>query len=197
MAAWCTAQARIIARFSESAAGGTLVLCASYVQVQALGRALVAEGISPGRIIENSGQLAVDQAKYTVLYRQGTRPLWLALGPAWTGLDLADPEAADPAADHLLSDLVITRIPLGLNRSVTQEARQARNFQTTAFDALLRLKQGLGRLIRRADLKNRRLFILDGRLTCDVALNNTFTKHLVRDVFLLIRQYKKTMVITE
>ncbi len=192
---WCENQARIIARHTKDAAGGTLVLCTSYTQMQGMKEAMVQNGIAEDRIVENSGRLVGDQAKYTHLHSQGKKPVWLALGPAWTGVDLVqrdingDPVPADK--DTLLTDLIITRLPIGMNRTITMETRMATNFRSIGYEAMLRLKQGLGRLIRRAGLKNRRILVLDGRLMCDPDLNSVFMKNVVASVHVLLEKYKK------
>jgi ATP-dependent DNA helicase DinG len=192
---WCTAQSAIMSDLLRKPKGGALVLCTSYVQVRTLHEQLVVAGVSEERIIDNSGRLSDDRDKYIALYRRGTMPIFLALGPAWTGFDLKDDKAKLSGDDMLLADLIITRVPLGLNKSVTHEARSSRNFNVNANEACLKLKQGLGRLIRRPGLRDRRLIILDGRLTCDPGLNSTFLKNLANAVYLLIKHYKKKVVI--
>lgn len=196
---WCGQQAAVISRLNRDSAGGTLVLCTSYAQVHALKARLVECGIRDKRIVVNSGRLADDQAQYTELYRAGKHPLWLALGPAWTGVDLMERNEqgrVPPASkDFLLSDLVITRIPLGLNRTITMEARMSREFMSVGYDALLRMKQGLGRLIRRSGLKDRRLFVLDGRMMCDPDRNTRFIQLLVSGAHALLENYKKRQTI--
>lgn len=198
---WCAAQATAIAAFNKDCKGGTLVLCTSYAQVEALSQGLIDERIDPQRLVLNSGRLIDDQMKFTALHRERKRPLWLALGPAWTGVDLVEKDEngndAPAKDDRLLSDLIITRIPIGLTRSVTMEARVASNFKVTGYETLLRFKQGLGRLIRRKGLCDRRLLLLDGRLTCDGALlKSQFMRELVRDVRKLIEDYAKRKTIS-
>ena len=188
---WCRNQAKEISSFNKTSKGGTIVLCTSYAQVRVLLPALIEHGIDKQRIVENSGRLATDKADFTAKYQQGLKPLWLALGPAWTGLDL---QHGDADNDYLLADLIISRIPIGLNKSVTSDARASLNFNVNTYEALLRLKQGLGRLIRRGGLKHRRLFILDGRVTCESSFNSTFMKQLVSDVYLLIGGYKNKVI---
>jgi CRISPR type IV-associated DEAD/DEAH-box helicase Csf4 len=97
--------------------------------------------------------------------RAGNRPVWVATGPAWTGLDLRDELAKNASDDRILTDLVITRNPMGRNRTAAHLARVARlGFEQELLDAAFTLRQGLGRLIRREDLKNRRIWFLDGRI---------------------------------
>lgn len=197
---WCANQAKVIAKHNKSCKGGTLVLCTSYAQMRTLSKALVDHGIDKDRIVENSGRLVDDQKEYTRLYHNRQRPLWLALGPAWTGIDLIERAlmtglAVDARRDNLLTDLIITRIPLGLNHTLSMDTRIAYNYMSIAYDALLRLKQGLGRLIRRAGLLNRRILILDGRMSCDPRYNNKFVQKIVVGAHTLLDKYHKNYLI--
>jgi CRISPR type IV-associated DEAD/DEAH-box helicase Csf4 len=110
------------------------------------------------------------------LSHKAIKPLWLAVGSAWTGVDIGghDPwtdlfgETMKAADDNVLTDLVIPRLPFGTNQSLSHLLRMriSPSMPWDTLDASLRLKQALGRLVRRADLpKQRRIFILDARLT--------------------------------
>ena len=72
----------------------------------------------------------------------------------------------DPAKDFLLTDLVIVRIPYGMNRTSTHIAREAwnPNADFKGKEAILRLKQGLGRLMRQDGVTDRHIWFLDGRI---------------------------------
>lgn len=194
---WCQAQGRMIARFNVDAVGGTLVLCTSYQQVRLLSEAMVAEGIAPERIVVNSGRLIDDQERFVAAHTEGLKPLWLVLGPGWAGVDLVQRDGSGMPVpselDTLLTDLVVTRIPFGLNRSVTMQARMEKNFKSTTYEAMLRLKQGLGRLIRRQGLKGRRLLVLDGRL--EQPGLSPFMAAAIKDVHLLLGKYVKRRVL--
>ena len=149
---------------SNTAAGGTLVLCCSYLDVRALGTLLA--GPLAARLLTSrgSGSLRVLGEEFIQLGRESVRPVWLATGSAWTGLDLSDHHALDPAEDFALTDLVVTRIPFGANKTAVHLARTKRlGFDVECMEAALRLKQGLGRLIRRAGVVERRIWVLDGR----------------------------------
>lgn len=188
---WCEAQAKLMKQFNDNMVakdGGTLALCTSYAQIEQLKNFLVAEGVAEERLVENSGRMAADKEKFVQKHRAGLKPIWLALGPAWTGLDLRD-EEKDPEDDTLLSDLIITRIPLGLNRSVTMDARAARNIHAVIQEGMLKFKQGLGRIIRASGLKNRRILVLDGRLM--VASKNQFMKSAMGSAKEMLGMYHK------
>ena len=161
---WHRAVAARLQEVSNTAAGGTLVLCCSYLDVRALGTLLA--GPLAARLLTSrgSGSLRVLGEEFIQLGRESVRPVWLATGSAWTGLDLSDHHALDPAEDFALTDLVVTRIPFGANKTAVHLARTKRlGFDVECMEAALRLKQGLGRLIRRAGVVERRIWVLDGR----------------------------------
>ena len=161
---WHEALAKRLAEVSTTAIGGTLVLCCSYIDIRALNTQLK-EDLGE-RLLSSSGGSSVRTLaeEFAQLGRKKARPVWLATGSAWTGLDLADRETSDPYQDTLLTDLVITRVPFGTNKTAVHMARIKRlGFDIEAMEAALRLKQGLGRLIRREGVIGRRIWIMDGR----------------------------------
>ena len=161
---WHRTVAARLQEISHTAAGGTLVLCCSYLDVRALS-ALLADDLAARLLASRgSGSLRMLGEEFIQLGRKNVRPVWLATGSAWTGLDLSDHEAVDPTQDFALTDLVITRIPFGANKTAVHLARTKRlGFDVECMEAALRLKQGLGRLIRRAGVVERRIWVLDGR----------------------------------
>lgn len=151
-----------IEKITRHATGGTLVLCTSYHQVTTLAEGLA--GANPDRIImqQRNKKLSLSEMEFRDAHKKGLRPVWIALGGAWTGLDLSDEDAN---VDTLLTDLVITCCPIGLNRTTTMNARiEARSMQPVTKEALMLLKQGLGRLMRDEKQKNRNIWFLDGRI---------------------------------
>jgi len=160
MDAWGSAQADIIRKVADSAAGGTLVLCSGYERIAAIARALAPLG---SRLIVQERKTTPLSACDALFRTHGDRPVWIATGGAWTGLDISD-AGKDPADDLLLTDLVITATPFGMAHTSTHLSRVARmGFLTEKRSALMMLRQGLGRLIRRQGLLHRRLWLLDGR----------------------------------
>lgn len=155
---------------ADSAKGGTLILCTSYQQIRELTRQLIDFGVDIERIIsqETGKKFEYFRDRYVDIHRLGYRPLLIALGSAWTGLDLLDRKFADECDAHkdfLLTDLVIVRLPVGLNRSTTMLQRiENRGAYPIINEALLMFKQGLGRLIRRNHVTDRHIWIMDGRL---------------------------------
>jgi CRISPR type IV-associated DEAD/DEAH-box helicase Csf4 len=161
---WYTTIARAISRVAKDAAGGTLVLCTSYADAEELGKRLAS---LKGRLItqERDDSIKALTSIFKEKARAGKRPVWLATGAAWTGLNLRDDLAVDASDDRILTDLVITRSPLCRNRTATHMARVSRlGFEQELLDTAFTLRQGLGRLIRREGLKRRRIWFLDGRI---------------------------------
>jgi CRISPR type IV-associated DEAD/DEAH-box helicase Csf4 len=91
--------------------------------------------------------------------------LWLGVGNAWTGIDMADKQA--PAEqDLLLTDVYIPRLPYGCNRTLTHRRRVAAlGFMVEVHETARMLKQGMGRLVRREGLRHRHIWLADSRLT--------------------------------
>jgi len=169
---WHDALIRTISNIVQDARGGTLVLTTAYQDIQALEKGLIAAGVSQERLVvqERNKKFRENEQDFRQRHREGKKPILLALGTAWTGIDLkekdADGESDVPEEqDFLLTDLVITRLPVGLNSSNSMLSRieQTRTLPIIN-EALLTFKQGLGRLIRRANVTDRRLWVLDGRI---------------------------------
>jgi Rad3-related DNA helicase len=165
---WAAAQAGVIATACADASGGMLVLCSGYRRAKGIHGAL--RGLlGEDRLVlqERDGlTLAMAGAAFRQKHREGLRPIWLGVGGAWTGIDLAD-RSVPAEEDTLLTDLVITAVPFGLTHTSTHISRvHYRGFIAEKAAALLALRQGVGRLVRRPNVRNRRIWILDGRL-CD------------------------------
>ena len=150
-------------KIAEEAKGGTLILASSYSQVEAL-----AAGLSdiPNRLVvqrpEEKFQLAED--RFRSLHRLHRRPVLIGTGVAWTGVDLTDKSVA-PDKDSLLTDLVIACLPIGLNRTTSAYHRfQTMGIESLAKETLLILRQGLGRLVRHPQAKDKHIWVLDGRI---------------------------------
>lgn len=152
----------------EPAKGGVMVLMTAYRDIAALSalleqrypdiwqRCVFQQPHVPFRLT-----LEFYRKKYI---QSAGHPILFALGSAWTGVDLvqSDVRAED---DLLLTDLVIGRLPIGLNQSNTMRARtESMGITPIIHEALLTFKQGLGRLMRRPGVKNRRIWVLDGRV---------------------------------
>ena len=164
---WVDSAAAAINQASASAAGGTLVLCTSFRDVSELKHRL--RLVLGERMLCHERGLSVASQKnaFIAARSQGIRPVWLASGSAWTGLDITD-EGRAAKADLLLTDLMILRVPIGLNRTSTQfTRRRALGYNAVLFEAAFVLRQGLGRLMRRQGLTARRIWLLDGRIDAE------------------------------
>lgn len=170
---WIDINASWIKGISGSAAGGTLVLLTSNADVKSLYNVLSDKhGIEKSRLVAGLGERSLNEQKTLFMQRSmlGDKPIWLAVGAAWTGLDVNGTQCGimDPATDNLLTDLVIPKLPFGLNRTITHKhfiSRSANGSAIEALEATMLFKQGLGRLIRREGLPhNRRIWLMDNRL---------------------------------
>ena len=194
---WISNLAREAQFIVDSAVGGTLILTTSYAQINKLNLALQSYGVAQQRIYPHTrgAKLSASIKDFRQLHADGHRPILLALGGAWTGTDLTQKdmqtdEVVSPEVDTLLTDLIILRFPIGLNRSGVMLRRIATMSTAPIIkEALLMFKQGLGRLIRRKGLKNRRLWILDGRV-CTIAGEWKGMDGFVSSANRILRDYK-------
>jgi ATP-dependent DNA helicase DinG len=90
-------------------------------------------------------------------YKAGDAPIWLATGSAWTGIDITDKDVS-AENDAAIKNLIIMKLPF------EQPAGSNVNYNELVARCLIRLKQGIGRLVRRPGRKDMTLAILDGRL---------------------------------
>lgn len=172
--AWLQDVAAEIATIDSSAAGGVLVLMTSYSSVATVAEHLGA--LSERLVVARENFSLRDQGtKFLMLSKSGARPIWIAVGAAWTGLDIGghDPwqrlfgEPLPVAQDNVLTDLIIPRLPFGTNRSITHAYRMLHKpaIPWDMLETAFRMRQGIGRLVRRNGLpRNRRVFVLDARL---------------------------------
>jgi CRISPR type IV-associated DEAD/DEAH-box helicase Csf4 len=174
---WHQDLAEEVHKIWDSAAGGVLVLCTSYATVGALHALLSSDSPLSSGLVKAVSRVSVgSQAKEFLTHsRDGRKPLWLAVGSAWTGVDIGGHspweqlfgEPLKPELDNVLTDLVIPRLPYGTNQSLSHlwRVRNNPNVPWDLLDASLRFKQALGRLVRREGLPaNRRIHVLDARM---------------------------------
>ena len=172
---WIADVATAIEGIYASAQGGVLVLMSSYDSVKKLAKLLPAD-FHKFMIVASQDETVTGQSHgYMRLANAGHKPIWLATGAAWTGLDVGGHTPWEglfgtqlaPGDDLVITDLVIPRIPFGLNKSLTHTHRlETQNVVPwEILDTMFRLRQGLVRLVRRENLpQNRRIFILDYRI---------------------------------
>lgn len=182
-AIWHSALADQILDISEQAKGGTLVLATAYATLEAL-ESLLSPALGNRLLIHSPGLSATaGAAKFK---SHGYRPVWLAVGAAWTGIDLSDKSlSADQAhQDNLLTDLVICRLPFGVNRSLTHHRRmEIAGRGVNVQEALWVFRQGIGRLVRRDGIRERKLWLLD----CRIDSNNSWIAGFRN----LLKQYRQ------
>lgn len=135
------------------------MLCTSYAKIEGLSL-LLASTFGDLLITQKAsfGAQACAQ-RFIQLGKGGDRPVWLGVGSAWTGIDIAD-KSVGPEQDLLLTDLFIPRLPSGFNRSLTHSSRVKKlGFMAEVHETLRHFRQGVGRLVRREGLQFRRMCI--------------------------------------
>lgn len=181
---WSENVAGRIKVIADQAKGGTLVLCSSYDDIDAFASKL--QSLENRLIIQKRrGRFSADRETYLTMAAGNRRPVWLALGTAWTGLDLSDPTKYGKTAkdDNFLTDLVVARIPFSPMLSATGKRlrlgtstyRQTLSFTEAAF----MFRQGIGRLVRKPGMQEKHLWVLDPRVwTRDKKLYGVFLRIL-------------------
>jgi len=160
---WHGHLARIVTHVATRSRGGTLVLCTAYADTEGLAK-LLGPVFGERLVVQSRGRRFQGYKNdFCRLHAKGLRPILLGVGTAWTGVDLSD-SGVTASEDFLLTDLVITRLPVNLNQSLSMQQRVAgMGLYPLINEALLTLKQGLGRLIRRDGVQDRHIWFLDGR----------------------------------
>lgn len=87
------------------------------------------------------------------------------MGASLVEMDGAGYSRQESEIDTLLTDLVITCCPVGMNRTNTMNAR-VEKYRTHPIikEALMMLKQGFGRLMRDHKQTGKHLWFMDGRI---------------------------------
>lgn len=172
---WRKDVARYVLQAYESGEGGMLVLLTSHAERQALEAAII-DRLPPGALVSQTPSVSLELAKQRFLRATtlGIRPCLLAVGSAWTGLDISGDALASLTGrpvpseeDRVLTDLVIPNAPIGVNRTLTHQWRRERSGTLAEIGAVSMLfRQGVGRLVRREGLprRSRRLHFLDARI---------------------------------
>lgn len=151
---WLDAVARQVIKASRSSSLGILVLSCSRKTTQGLRSALEQQSC-PNPIIDSNGR------HLTRAFREFTRddhrlpPIWIAHGPAWTGLDIPSGK---------LDCLILPRLPFRPPPSASARAAKW-TLRFNSQEMTIRLRQGIGRLVRqRITDAQKHLWILDPRV---------------------------------
>ncbi|MDA8377685.1 MAG: hypothetical protein M0Z50_11645 [Planctomycetia bacterium] len=145
--------------------GGTVILTVAFSHAAVIGQHLEEMGISAERIVIQSekNRFSSAEQQYRALYAKGIQPVLIAAGAAWTGIDLTD-KTVPHEKDRLLSTLILTCAPVGLNRSLAMLKRiEKTSVRPIINESLMMLRQGLGRVVRHPDMRKIDIWMLDGR----------------------------------
>lgn len=145
--------------------GGTVILTVAFSHAATIGQHLVELGIPAERIVIQSekNRFASAEQQYRALYAKGIQPILIAAGAAWTGIDLTDKTVAHDK-DRLLSTLILSCAPVGLNRSLSMLKRiEKTSVRPIINESLMMLRQGLGRVVRHPEMQKIDIWMLDGR----------------------------------
>ena len=151
-----------VMQIAGQANGGMLVLFTAYRELHGVAELLKGKGLEDRLIVQYPGDTAqAMRARFLSLDRPG---IWLGTGASWTGLDLTSPDKA-PEDDLTLTDLVVTRLPLGQDEFgiVAAKLRTMPQLKRVFLD--FRLRQGIGRVVRHPEHINRHIWMLDPRIT--------------------------------
>ena len=146
--AWTEKLGELARRVLKDSQKGTLLLATSYETIELLEEML--EGLEDRVVAQRPGvPFANTRQRFMELVAAGKRPIWLATGQAWTGLDLGD----------ALSDEIVTRLPFPGRGSRVSAGRGA-----SKYDTAFTFRQGNGRLVRGEGASDKRLWVADGRI---------------------------------
>lgn len=142
--------------------GGTLILCTSFEICRAVADALRLRFAGTREILEQDPKAGMPRRELIRRFIARGNAVLVGNASFWTGIDV--PGTA-------LSQLIITRLPFSNPREPMVEARGERIaerggrpfFEMLLPDAVLQFRQGVGRLIRKADDRGR-LLVLDSRM---------------------------------
>lgn len=173
---WSAEVVAVIEKIYASAAGGVMVAMTSYDLISTFAEFMLPVFGDRLVVASPSLKLALQVDRFLQLSACGMRPIWLAIGAAWTGLDIGghQPYAKvtgyelPPEEDNVMTDIIIPKLPFGTNRTITHAYRLEKQpgVPWEILETSFRIKQVMGRLVRRAGLPaNRRIYILDGRMS--------------------------------
>lgn len=160
-ARWAEEVAEYVVEAWKSSAGGMLVLMTSYTDVRLVWDLVATRVPDDTCIVQQPGKvLAEVRQRFVNCRRGGAKPIMILVGAGWTGFDVSL-----PGDENAVTDLVIPAMPFGVNRSMTQAARElTQGMLSVTYAATMMARQGLGRLVRfEHTLANRKIHFLDAR----------------------------------
>jgi ATP-dependent DNA helicase DinG len=154
--------------------GGSMVLCTSYSAIKKIASAFT----DKSRLIIQEQNIPTKMLaqKYITMYKNNENPIWLATGSAWTGLDLSDHEEENPELDKAIQQIIIPRLPFEPTSKTT-----VFNIGEITTKCLYKLKQGIGRLVRRPGRKGMKIYVLDGRAMERSAMYAPIRRYLLEE----------------
>ncbi|MDQ8205092.1 helicase C-terminal domain-containing protein [Pelagicoccus sp. SDUM812003] len=164
--------------------GGSLVLFTSYAVLKQVAAALETEFQAAGRPFFAQGQ-GLSRSDITAAFREAGNGVLFGTESFWTGVDVPGPA---------LSQVIITRLPFDVPTHPITEAkseyikeRGGHPFSDlTLPEALVRFRQGIGRLIRTKDDKGL-ITVLDSRIL-QKSYGRQFLQSLPKQKFIRISQ---------
>lgn len=141
--------------------GGTLVLFTSYSDLRKAADALEAEFLDAGRPFFAQGQ-GMGRSEMTAAFRESGNGVLFGTDSFWTGVDVPGPA---------LSQVIVTRLPFDVPTHPITEAKSEHIkeqgghpfSELTLPEALVKFRQGVGRLIRTKDDQGI-ITVLDSRI---------------------------------
>jgi len=167
---WYNEVADAIIHIAADATGGTLVLLTSYSAIDAIGEILGQKRGVKSRLLASSRETSFSaiRGRYVQSALSGDRPVWLATGPAWVGMDVLRGITVPAKDDLIITDLVIPRFPTGITNTTTHQHRMASSSQWGAvaerYETAIVTKQAFGRPVRQSGVPPRRYYLLDSRI---------------------------------
>lgn len=166
---WIEEQSDYLTEHIAKVDGGAIVACTSYEQIDILYQALSSPLADiPDVYLFRSlpGRSLVSQVSdFKTIYKEGRRPVWLAIMSFGTGVDITDKDCP-PEDDRMFTQLFITRIPISPNRN--ESTHQKIN------NALVAFLQLTGRLVRRPGRTNMHIHVMDARANMKTGIYRRF-----------------------
>ncbi|MEO0795060.1 MAG: helicase C-terminal domain-containing protein [Verrucomicrobiota bacterium] len=153
--------AKAIQTCIDGSSGGTLVLFTSYADLRSTGDSLAPIFRSQGRLFLRQGD-GISRAELKTQFMRNGNAVLFGTESFWTGFD---------APGEALSQVIITRLPFDVPTHPILEARSewirsqggSPFAEMTLPDAIVRFRQGVGRLLRKKTDQGR-LILLDSRI---------------------------------